>query len=235
MHLAAIIQARMSSKRLPGKVLMTVDGKPMLKYLHERLSRCRYIDHIVVSTSTDTCDDRLAAFSQTIGITCFRGPLTNVAGRFKATLDHFGFDAFVRVNGDSPLLDYRLVDRGIDLLRRKRCDLVTNVFPRTYPAGQSVEVMRSDAFRNGYARMKKRHDMEHVTPFFYRRAEAFKIYNFTASEDYRDLHLAVDTTSDFNRFSALVTAMQQPHWEYGLGQLALLCSTIHSQTKSLAS
>jgi spore coat polysaccharide biosynthesis protein SpsF len=176
MHVTAIIQARMSSHRLPGKVLKTVQGKTMLSYLYERLVHCRSLDSIVISTSTDPSDDPVAAFCRSNRIVHFRGSLLDVAGRFKSTLDYLDCDAFVRVSGDSPLLDQGLVDQAVRLFRTASCDLVTNVFPRSFPAGQSVEVLKRTSFSRGYTQMTEPQDLEHVTPYFYRRHEEYQSY-----------------------------------------------------------
>src|SRR4051812_43874007 len=115
MRINAVIQARLSSERLPGKALRRMAGRPMLEYVVESLAHARLIDEIVLATSIDTADDALATFAAERGIVCVRGDLDDVAGRLLGTARTLGADAFVRVNGDSPLLDPRLVDRGIDL------------------------------------------------------------------------------------------------------------------------
>ncbi|RJQ83000.1 MAG: hypothetical protein C4519_07430 [Desulfobacteraceae bacterium] len=224
MRIGIIIQARMSSKRLPGKVLRMAAGKPLLLHLYERVIHCHSVDQIIVATSSDESDDPVALFCRDHAIGVFRGPLHDVAARFKRTLEAFGWDACVRVNGDSPLLDQRLIDQAVMLFRGNNCDLVTNVHPRTFPAGQSVEVIRALTFCNAYAQMSDGHDLEHVTPFFYRHPDRFAIMNFSAAREYGGLHLAVDTPSDFDAFNALIGRMTRPAWQYDVGQLADLYS-----------
>ena len=220
MRIAAIIQARMSSRRLPGKVLTEVAGKSMLHYLHERLIHCRDIDGIIVSTSTDPSDDPVALFCKRYGIPFFRGSLNHVAQRFQETLEVFDLDAFVRVNGDSPLLDQHLIDRAVALFRAGDADLVTNVFPRTFAPGQSVEVVRASVFRQICPRLGDPQDQEHVTRFFYMHPEDFKIVNFRAARAYPPMHLAVDTPSDLERFRSMVQRMTKPHHLYTLDELS---------------
>ena len=120
----------MSSRRLPGKVLRPLAGQPTLQYLLERLARCEQVDRVIVATSTESSDDPVAAFCESAGTLVHRGPLEHVAARFGETVERFGLDAFVRVTADSPLLDQRLVDRGVALYRDGEFDVVTNVFPR---------------------------------------------------------------------------------------------------------
>lgn len=219
MKIGAIVQARMSSRRLPGKVLRSVAGKPMLHYLLERLAHCSLLDRVVVATSTEVSDDPIKLLCDTHKVNCFRGSLEDVAGRFDAVIQEYQFDAFVRVNGDSPLLDQKLIDRGIDLFTAGECDLVTNILPRTFPAGQSVEVLRSEIFRQTYQLMDTADDLEHVTKFFYRNSQDFKVINFTCDLCCHDVSLAVDTVDDLDVFRNLVSRMTKPHWKYSLPEI----------------
>jgi spore coat polysaccharide biosynthesis protein SpsF len=211
--ITAIIQARMSSRRLPNKVLLEVGGKPLIQYLLESLRQSRVRD-IIVATSVDASDDAIESFCRGIGVKCHRGSLDNVAMRFVETVDAFGLKAFVRVNGDSPLLDYRLVDRAISLYRAGQYDVVTNVLKRSFPKGQSVEVVKSARFKEAYPLMTKDNDREHVTKYFYSHTDDFAIYNFEARENYSAIQLSVDSLEDMERFKAIVAMMTLPHWKY---------------------
>jgi spore coat polysaccharide biosynthesis protein SpsF len=214
----------MGSRRLPGKVLAPIVDRPLLQYLLERLARCVSLDAVVVATSTEPADDPVARFCEERRIPCHRGPAENVAGRIRDAVAAAGFDVFVRVNGDSPLLDPGLVQRGIAVCVRERCDIATNVFPRSFPAGQSVEVLNTRAFERGYGGMRDPADLEHVTPFFYRHADEFAIHNFSASRDYGSLRLVVDTPEDLVRITSIVGRMDEPHWQYGLDEVAELAA-----------
>ena len=209
----------MRSQRFPGKTLHKVNGKPMLQYLTERITRCHHVDDIIIATSTDKKDNAVEEFSAKVGISCYRGSLSNVASRFKAILEFNDFDGFVRINGDSPLLDQALVERAVKILMQNRFDLVTNVLVRTYPKGQSVEALRGDIFRKTFDLMEEEDDLEHVTKYFYKHKEQFKIHNFEASEDYSGIQLSVDTVQDMQIFSRMVAAMTRPPWDYHLGEL----------------
>jgi spore coat polysaccharide biosynthesis protein SpsF (cytidylyltransferase family) len=234
MKTGAIVQARMNSKRLPGKVLHPVHGKPMLEYLLERLDRCKSLNGVVVATSTDPTDDPVAGFCRERGTDCYRGSLANVASRFMEVLTHSGFDAFLRVSGDSPLLDPQIVDRGIEIFLRGDFDLVTNVFPRSYPRGQSVEVVRSDTFRRAFVQMRDEDELQHVTLFFYRNSQEFEIHNFAANADYSRVHLAVDTIEDMKRFASLVEGMEKSHWEYSFPDILDMYRTVNDPWASRA-
>ena len=161
-------------------------------------------------------------FCQNYGVDCFQGSLTNVAGRFASVLDKYQCDAFVRVNGDSPLMDHRLIDRGIVLFRRGDFDLVTNVFPRSFPKGQSVEVLRSHIFLKAYNAMQDEDEMEHITRYFYKHSERFNIHNFSSKVDYSAIQLSVDTPTDMASFEGIINSMNKAHWEYTLEDILAL-------------
>jgi spore coat polysaccharide biosynthesis protein SpsF len=219
MAVAAVVQARTGSTRLPGKVLRDVRGRPLLAYLLERLEHAVLIDDVVVATSDDSSDDDLAELCRTRGVDCHRGPVGDVAGRILGAVRARGLDAFVRLSGDSPLLDQGLVDRAVALLRDTGADVATNVHPRTFPHGQSVEAFRTDAFARGYQAMRNDFDIEHASPFFYRNANDFRIAPFEHDPDLSRLRLVVDTQNDLDAFTRIVSAMDRPHWDYGLEEV----------------
>lgn len=220
MMLAAVVQARMSSSRMPGKSLMPLAGRPALRYVLERLERAQCLDLVVVATSTDDSDDPVAAFCRAEGIEYHRGPLDNVAARFGEVVDHYGLDAFVRISGDSPLLDQQLVDCAVALLNGFA--IATNVEPRSFPHGQSVEVVDAGAFRTALAEMSDDGDREHVTPYLYRNPERFPRCNFSAPEDWSDVRLVLDTQEDADRIAAMLARQKRPHWDYRVDELVRL-------------
>jgi spore coat polysaccharide biosynthesis protein SpsF len=217
----AIVQARMSSRRLPGKVLRDVAGKPLLQYVLERVQDCPAIGEIVVATSVDHADDAIVEFCRSMDVPCARGPMDDVAGRFEQVVDASAFDCFARICGDRPLLDPRLLEQAAALYG-DGVDVVTNVWPPTFPPGQTVEIVRADAFARARACMREAADREHVTRYFYRHGTDYRIVNFTATARFDDVHLAVDTEADLQKFSAMVARMERPHWSYGLREVVAL-------------
>jgi spore coat polysaccharide biosynthesis protein SpsF (cytidylyltransferase family) len=222
MKIGAIIQARMSSTRFAGKVLHDVNGKCLLQYVIDRLQRSKFVDTLVVATSTDSRDDDIYNFCRQGDINIHRGPLTDVAGRFLGVVETYEFDAFVRVCADSPLIDQTLIDKAGTVFLEGDFDLVTNTLCRTYPKGQSVEVIRSSVFRQACSEMETADDKEHVTRYFYRNSDRFKIHNFQAPKDYSLMQLSVDTSEDMEMFKTLVLQMDRPHWEYDVAALVQL-------------
>jgi len=192
----------------------------------ESLAQLDELAQTVVATSTDPSDDPIASFCERFGSLCFRGPLDNVAERFRQASRTYDFSAFVRVSGDSPLLDQRLVARAIALYDESLADLATNVFPRTFPAGMSVEVVRSESFERVVPSLTDPDDREHVTSYFYRHADEFRIVNFAGDVPRRDVHLAVDTPEQFDFVARIVTRMNRPHWEYSLDDVLRLCDEL---------
>lgn len=220
----AVVQARTGSTRLPGKVLRDLRGQPLLAYVLDRLERALRLDALVVATSTEPADDAVAELCARRGVACFRGSEHDVAGRYLGAAAAHGLDAVVRISGDSPLLDQALVDRAVALYAEADADLVTNVAPRTFPPGESVEVVRAGALRAAHAAMRDPEDHEHVTRYLYAHPERFRIASFAAARDYGALRLVVDTPDDLARVEAILARMTRPHWEYGLDEVAELAA-----------
>jgi spore coat polysaccharide biosynthesis protein SpsF len=222
-RLGCIVQARVGSTRFPGKVLYRVQDKPLLEYLLERLAACKSIDEVCLATSEGDSDDPVAEFARGLGIACVRGPLDDVAGRFIAAASERRYDAAVRVCGDSPLMDPALVDRAVALFAEGDTDLVTNVHPRSFPRGESVEVFSAVSLRRAYPSMDAE-DREHVTRYFYDHADSYRVRSFTNDTNLSDVRLCVDTAQDMARFEALVAHMDRPQSTYGLSEVLALLS-----------
>lgn len=231
MKIGAIIQSRMSSERLPGKALRPIAGKPMLQYLIEALRQCTLLDAVVVCTSTDVSDGPIAEFCRRLEVDCFRGPLADVAERYRQTLEHYQFDGFVRVNGDSPLFDYRLIDRAVAILREGCFEVVTNALEPNRPKGQGVEVLRTETFLKVFSSIGSA-DREHVTKHIYDHHDQFRFHHFPMETDDRDVRLNVDTEEDFAVIEAMLTKMDKPHWHYPLNELVELYRQVAPVTAS---
>ena len=218
-HAAIIVQARMSSNRLPGKVLMPVNGKPLLAFLLERLTMGLPDIPLVLATSTERSDDAIEQFCCDVGVPCHRGALRDVASRFRTIAKTKHLSLFVRVNGDSPFLDPALVQVALQVFADKKPDLATNTQTRSFPVGQSVEVLNARTYVAAYEQFFSSDHSEHVTRYYYEHAEAFRIANFVNEEDCSGESLAVDTAEDFGMCEQIVARMNRPHWEYGWHEL----------------
>jgi spore coat polysaccharide biosynthesis protein SpsF len=210
----------MTSSRLPGKALLDVAGQPAIEYLLQRLERAPSLHGIVIAISVEPTDDPIADYCKERGVPVHRGPLEDVASRFLAAGEEHGFDPFVRVTGDSVLHDPWIVERGLEIYGESDVDLVTNTFPRSFPVGQSVEIVRADAMRTAVAEMTHPADREHVTRFLYENPARFRIRNFTADEGTGVASVALDTPDDYALLQRVIESMDRPHWEYGWRDIA---------------
>jgi spore coat polysaccharide biosynthesis protein SpsF (cytidylyltransferase family) len=198
----------MTSKRLPQKPLRDLAGREILGRVLDRVSGAKSVSRVIVATSTHRTDDPLATFCEKEATYCFRGSLYDVAGRMLAAADELKAPVFIRISGDSPVIDPQLIDRGVGVYRELRPDLATNVFPRTFPAGQSVEVIDTEALRTLRSKNRGSGDAadgrEHVTSGFYRAPQSWKIVNFTSGLPGPHPSMAVDTAEDLSRIQGLL-------------------------------
>jgi spore coat polysaccharide biosynthesis protein SpsF (cytidylyltransferase family) len=200
----AVVQARMSSTRLPGKVLADVEGEPMLALLLKRLSRASRVEHIVVATSTDAADDPIEEKVRGLGFGAHRGPRDDVLARIVgAAAGHSG--AVARITGDCPLTDPAVVDEVIELFERTTgCVYASNVEPRTYPDGLDVEVVSADALEELARTATNVDDREHVTAVFRRSPNAYPSTALVRERDLGSLRWTVDTAEDLGFMRRLV-------------------------------
>jgi spore coat polysaccharide biosynthesis protein SpsF len=197
MTVLAILQARMSSRRLPGKVLAPVLGQPMIQRQIERIRHARRLDRLVVATSITRDDDAIAELCSAIGQPCFRGSLDDVLGRFVGALDAYGpADHVVRLTADCPLIDWSIIDRCVDEHITAGADYTSNAIVRTFPDGLDVEVIRSDALRMVNADTQDSASREHVTPSIYGRPDRFQVRHVTQPENLAALRWTVDNADD---------------------------------------
>ncbi|HVO47224.1 MAG TPA: glycosyltransferase family protein [Steroidobacteraceae bacterium] len=198
MRAIAIVQARVGSTRLPGKVLQPVLGAPMLVHVVSRCMRAALIDQVVVATTTQSRDDAIADLCAVRQWPCFRGSEDDVLGRYLGAARAFGAEAVVRITSDCPLSDPEVIDAHVSRLRSHwhEADLVTNMVRQTYPLGLAVEALPLDVLVR-MDRMSVRPDLrEHVTTLAYERPELFAIEHVLHGEDLSALRWTVDTPED---------------------------------------
>lgn len=165
-----IIQARMGSTRLPGKVLMDLCGQSMLWHVVTRVMRSRTVDRVIVATSTALSDNVVAEFCDMNGFTCVRGSENDVLGRYHQAATEFGpADSIVRVTADCPLIDPKTIDVCVEALLSGASDYISNVVPgeRTFPRGLDTEVFSFMALDRAFVRATEPYEREHVTPYIW--------------------------------------------------------------------
>lgn len=201
-----LIQARMGSTRLPGKHLKEVLGKPLIGYLLERLRRVRNADAIVLATTTNPLDDALVDFSKKNHLPYFRGSEEDVLDRFYQCAKTNAADVIVRITGDCPLIDPAVIDLVIEhyLKNRASLDYVSNTEKRTFPRGFDVEVFSFESLQKVASEAGKPEEREHVTPYYYRHPDLFRIGSVTRPVDESRYRWTVDTQDDFKLISTVL-------------------------------
>lgn len=192
-----VVQARVSSSRLPGKVLLPIQGKPMLQLHLERLGRLETVDELIVATSDGATDDPLAGLCRQLGVPCFRGSLDDVLDRFYQAAREYRPKHVVRLTGDCPLADPGLIDDIIRYHITGGYDYTSNTITPTYPDGLDAEVVRFECLETAWREARLPSQREHVTPFIWSQPERFKLANYENDEDLSDLRWTVDESEDF--------------------------------------
>ena len=201
----AVVQARMSSRRLPGKVLATVGEDSVLGLLLGRLAKARSLDEIVVATSVAPEDDAIALAAEAASVRVFRGPLDDVLERYRLAAVALGCEGIVRITADCPLIDPEVVDRVVSEWKRGEADYVANTFePRTYPDGLDVEVISTHALVAAAAEATDTYEREHVTPFVRDRPERFPQERVELDPPHGDVRVTLDTEEDLRRIRTIV-------------------------------
>ena len=173
-----IIQARCSSRRLKNKVLLKLNYKTVILHLIDTIKKNKKINKIVVATSNKKTDDKLIRYLKKINISFYRGDLENVAERLCLAAKKYKAKKFMRISADSPLIDNAVINKAIQINKNfPSYDLITNLYPRTFPKGQSVEIIKTSILEKNIKLMNKS-EREHVTKFFYTDKIKIKIKNF---------------------------------------------------------
>ena len=203
-NIVAIIQARMDSSRLPGKVLKGIAGHPMLGWVVERASRAQTVDQVVVATTTSPSDQPVADFCAQAEYAHTRGNVYDVLDRYYAAAREFEADVIVRLTADCPLIDPEVIDKTVRafLDTTSPCDFAANRLPppwgRTFPIGLDVEVCSSQALEEAWQKAEQSHQREHVMPYLYENKDRFNILMVDYEQDYGDLRWTVDTPADLD-------------------------------------
>lgn len=203
MKIVAIIQARMGSTRLPGKVLVDLEGETVLARVIARLRRSRLIDELLVATSAMPADDAIVRACADLSVACFRGDESDVLDRYYRAAQSAKADVVVRITSDCPLIDPEITDKTTAAFLDKRPDYASNVLVRTYPRGLDTEIIACQALAKVWEIARQPYEREHVTPYFYEHPREFKILSVTGDSDYSSYRWTLDTPEDLELLRAV--------------------------------
>lgn len=225
--IVAVIQARMGSTRLPGKVLKKILGKTLIEWIYYRLSFCKKIDKVVLSTSISEENDELADLAEKIGLEYYRGSEMDLVSRLHETAKKFFADAIVRITGDCPLVDPRIVDELVlkYLNDPGNTDFVTNVFPATYPDGMDVEIIPIKTLEKLDNEIKDTLRRGWITATIMENPDKYKIINLPFKENLYNLRLTVDYTEDFELAEIIFKELHKEDNIFGLEEILDLLKT----------
>jgi len=206
----AIIQARMGSTRLPGKVLKIIDGRPMLSYLLDRVLKSTKIDKVIIATSILAIDNPIEDYCKEYRVDCFRGSENDVLSRYYECAKQYNADVIVRLTGDCPLADPNVIDNVIKMFECNSVDYCANTVPvdtSTFPDGSDVEVFSMNALEKAFFEVEDSHSREHVT-FQFWQTDNYKSKQFVAINDYSKYRITVDYPEDFEVISFILTELK---------------------------
>ena len=218
MNIVAIIQARMNSTRLPGKVLKKILGKPMLQLGLERVLQAKTIDKIVIATSTKKADYSIIRLARQLSVPSFRGSETDVLSRYYQAAQKYHAGVIVRLTSDCPLIDPSIIDQLVSTFNKGKFDYVSNVHQRSFPRGMDVEVFSFKALSMTWKKARSAYNREHVTPYMYSHPRQFKIKSVIAPPQLKHPHLrlTVDEPADLTLIRKIYQALYPQNPKFNL-------------------
>jgi spore coat polysaccharide biosynthesis protein SpsF len=224
--MAAIIQVRMSSTRLPGKVLKTVVGKTLLGHIVERLKFSSAIDRIIIATTVNPLDTSIIEFCTKNKIDFFVGSEFDVLDRYYNAAKKFKANTIVRITSDNPLVDPLVVDKVTLYYKENsdKYDFVSNTLTRTYPVGLDVEVFSFEALETAWKESTNAFEREHVTPYMANNPLKFRLANVIDNVDHSDLRWTMDYPEDFNFVKAVYESLYEKNHLFLMNDVLTLLS-----------
>jgi len=226
MKVVTIIQARMSSNRLPGKIMLPILGKPLLLRMIERVQKAQLIGKLVVATSYNSDDDEIEKLCAENNLICFRGNLTDLLDRHYQTGKKFSADAVVKIPSDCPLIDPQVIDKVIEhYVKNDDLDFVSNLHPATYPDGNDVEIMSFASLECAWKDATKEYEREHTTPFIWEHDDAFKLGNVeweTGLDLSTSLRFTIDYEEDYFFIKSVFEELYPQNPDFGLNDILRL-------------
>lgn len=230
MKIVATIEARMTSSRLPGKVLLKANGDPMLGHLIARLKQVPSLAEIVLATTVNKQDDVLADFALLQGIKFFRGSEDDVMSRVIGAAESVKADVIVEITGDCPIIDPQVVEQTIRMFLHNPCDYASNVQVRSYPVGMDTQVYRLETLKRSYGMTSDPLDREHVTRHIRIHPELFSQVHLVSSPDmdWPELGLTLDEQADFELLRKIIEYFGQDRY-FGCREVVRLLKEVHPE------
>lgn len=205
---SAIIQARVNSRRFPGKVLKKIEGKPMIWHVINRMKLVKGVEQIILITTKRKEDEVLLDIAKKNDILSFSGNTNDVLGRYYNSAKKFNANPIIRITGDNPLLDPKLVEKFLKLFKKNNYDYASNTILPTYPDGLSVEIFSFNALEKNYQNAKLKSEREHVTPYFKKNTSKFHTFNFSYRTNLSHLRWTVDEAQDLKLVRKIYSLMR---------------------------
>lgn len=221
MRIVAVVQARMGSARLPGKMLADIGGRPALAHVLTRAAAITPLDDVILAIPESPEDDRLERVGEGCGVRVIRGDRDDVLSRYWTAAAASGADAVIRVTGDCPLLDPAIASLVVRRFLEGDVDYVSNTQPPTFPDGYDTEVMSVQSLESAWREAVDRFEREHVTPFIWRRRNQFRVANVVARIDRSLVRLTLDTADDLERIRRIWSRLGT-HPTFGLDEVVSL-------------
>ena len=212
MKIVAVTQARMGSSRLPGKILREINNISLLEIHLERIKNSRFVDDIIVATTTKERDSEIIRLCEKLNVATYRGSEEDVLDRFYQALVHLKPDYVVRLTSDCPLIDSILIDKVVRFTKSNNLDYGSNTLRRVFPDGQDVEVFKFNALRTAWESAELKSEREHVTPYIWKNSssmggELFLSDNYSEDYNFGEIRMTVDEEEDFEVIKRLVEAL----------------------------
>jgi spore coat polysaccharide biosynthesis protein SpsF len=214
-----IIQARMGSSRLPGKVLLKINKKPMLHYVLKQTKSAKHVDDFIIATSTNSDDEPIVEYCKENNIKYFRGSEENVLDRYYQCAKKYNLDTIIRITSDCPLIDPNVIDLIFSKFENNSFDYVSNNIEKTqgkwfdsecnFPQGMTVEICKFHALEKAWNEAKKPSEYEHVFPYVQFHPELFKISNIVNSTNLSNIRCTVDRIDDLNFIKEIINRFSE--------------------------
>jgi spore coat polysaccharide biosynthesis protein SpsF len=223
MKIGVIIQARMGSTRLPGKIMKDLKGKTVLEHVIERVKQSKYIDDIIIATTIHNRDSIIESEALKCGVKVFRGSEDDVLSRYYYAAKENDLDVIVRITSDCPLIDSKILDEIIQFYTKSKYDIVSNagsdLINRTYPRGLDIEVFSYEVLKNSFNQASEKYQREHVTPYIY---ENFSVAYYKSDVDYSVYRLTLDTDEDLELIATIYEYLYQGKHDFYLRDIIQL-------------